>query len=167
VVSAEFVVGRQAQARELVNPVREDLADLRSSQAVSSRALVASGVWFARSRTVNGLPREWPNWMNLRRTEPNVIDFLRATLAEQPRPVTKLEASARAAGLLNERQRITHAKAFKRAKKSLWMSLHAGFGARSQWLWELPRENTPYVGPRSCAVQDTRKLPAQTLQCRP
>jgi hypothetical protein len=46
--------------------------------------------------------------------------------------------------LLNERQRITHAKAFKRAKKSLRIrSLHAGFGARSQWLWELPRENTP------------------------
>src|SRR5215472_14088012 len=85
----------------------------------------------------------WPyiSWMNLR-TEPDVIDFLRAALAEQPRPVTKVEASARAARLLNEGQRITHAKAFKRAKKSLGIrSLHAGFGARSQWLWELPREN--------------------------
>jgi hypothetical protein len=31
--------------------------------------------------------------------------------------------------------------AFKRAKKSLGIrSLHAGFGARSQWLWELPQE---------------------------
>src|SRR5262249_15932520 len=87
----------------------------------------------------------WPyiSWMNLR-TEPDVIDFLRAALAEQPRPVTKVEASARAAGLLNEGQRITHAKAFKRAKRTLGIrSLHAGFGARSQWLWGLPRENTP------------------------
>ena len=84
--------------------------------------------------------------MNLRRAEPDVIDFLRATLAERAHPVTKVEASARAAGLLNEGQRITHAKAFKRAKKSLGIrSLHAGFGARSQWLWELPRENTPSV----------------------
>ena len=86
------------------------------------------------------------SWMNLRRAEPDVIDFLRATLAERAHPVTKVEASARAAGLLNEGQRITHAKAFKRAKKSLGIrSLHAGFGARSQWLWELPRENTPSV----------------------
>ena len=31
--------------------------------------------------------------------------------------------------------------AFKRAKKSLGIrSLHAGFGARSQWLWELPQD---------------------------
>jgi hypothetical protein len=56
--------------------------------------------------------------------------------------VTKLEASARAAGLLNERQRITHTRAFRRAKKSLRIrSLRAGFGPRSHWLWELPREN--------------------------
>ena len=36
-------------------------------------------------------------------------DFLRATLAGRAHPVTKVEASARAAGLLNEGQRITHA----------------------------------------------------------
>jgi hypothetical protein len=82
--------------------------------------------------------------MNLRRAEPDVIDFLRATLAGRAHPVTKIEASARAVGLLNEGQRITHAKPFKRAKRTLGIrSLHAGFGARSQWLWELPRENTP------------------------
>src|SRR5262249_36070327 len=64
------------------------------------------------------------------RAERDVIDFLRATLAERAHPVIELEASARAAGLLNEGQRITHAKAFKRAKKSLGIrSLHAGFGA--------------------------------------
>ena len=84
--------------------------------------------------------------MNLRRAEPDVIDFLRATLAGRAHPVTKVEASARAAGLLNEGQRITHAKAFKRAKRTLGiMSLHAGFGARSQWLWELPRENEAWA----------------------
>src|SRR5215467_12386573 len=88
----------------------------------------------------------WPyvSWMNLRRAEPDVIDFLRATLAGRAHPVTKVEASARAAGLLKEGQRIAHAKAFKRAKRTLGIrSLHAGFGARSQWLWELPRKNEP------------------------
>src|SRR5262249_25171418 len=35
--------------------------------------------------------------MNLRRAEPDVIDFLRATLAGRAHPVTKVEASARAA----------------------------------------------------------------------
>ena len=82
--------------------------------------------------------------MNLRRAEPDVIDFLRATLAGRAHPVTKVEASARAAGLLGEAQSITHAKAFKQAKKFLRIrSVRVGFGPRSQWLWELPRENTP------------------------
>src|SRR5215471_21851744 len=82
--------------------------------------------------------------MILRRADPDVIDFLRATLAGRAHPVTKVEASARAAGLLNEGQRITHAKAFKQAKKFLRIrSVRVGFGPRSQWLWELPRENTP------------------------
>ena len=57
--------------------------------------------------------------MNRRRAERDVIDFLRATLAERAHPVTKVEATARAAGLLNEGQRITHAKPFKRAKRTL------------------------------------------------
>jgi hypothetical protein len=92
--------------------------------------------------------------MNLRRTEPDVIDFLRAALAARPRAVTNLEASARAAGLLNEGQRITHAKAFKRAKKSLRIrSLWIGFGPRSQWQWELPRKNDgPAAGPEPTPV---------------
>src|SRR5262249_2860342 len=86
------------------------------------------------------------SWMNLRRAEPDVIDVLRATLAGRAHPVTKAEASARAAGLLNEGQRITDAKPFKRAKKSLRIrSLRIGFGARSQWLWELPRENEAWA----------------------
>jgi hypothetical protein len=80
--------------------------------------------------------------MRVRAAESDVVKFLRAALADGAHAVTKLEASARAAGLLNERQRITHARAFRQAKKSLRIrSLRAGFGSRSQWLWELPREN--------------------------
>jgi hypothetical protein len=44
--------------------------------------------------------------------------------------------------LLGEGQSITHTKAFKRAKKFLRIrSLRAGFGARSQWRWQLPRQS--------------------------
>ena len=55
--------------------------------------------------------------MNARPAEPELVKFLRAALAEQARPVTKLEASARAAGLLGEAQSITDAKAFKQANR--------------------------------------------------
>src|SRR5262249_38783341 len=82
--------------------------------------------------------------MNTRTAESNIAKFLRAALAEQARAVTELEASARAAALLGEAQSITDAKAFKQAKKFLRIrSVRVGFGPRSQWLWELPRENTP------------------------
>jgi hypothetical protein len=46
---------------------------------------------------------------------------------------------ARREALLGERQRITHAKAFKRAKHSLRIkSVRAGFGTNGAWRWELP-----------------------------
>src|ERR1700730_7484211 len=42
----------------------------------------------------------------------------------------------------SRRERISHTRAFRRAKKSLRIrSLRLGFGSRSHWLWELPREN--------------------------
>src|ERR1700756_3697873 len=73
-----------------------------------------------------------------------VTEFLRDALARGDVGVTKLEIRARAAGLLGERQSITNIKAFKRAKKLLGIrSRRTGFGARSQWLWELPRESVP------------------------
>ena len=80
--------------------------------------------------------------MKARAAESNVVKFLRVALVDGAHAVTRLEASARAAGLLNERQRITHTRAFRQAKKSLRIrSLRAGFGSRSHWLWELPRED--------------------------
>jgi hypothetical protein len=71
-----------------------------------------------------------------------VAVFLRDSLAGGALAVTELDARARAAGLLGERQSITHIRVFKRAKKSLGIrSLRAGFGARSQWRWQLPRQS--------------------------
>jgi hypothetical protein len=71
-----------------------------------------------------------------------VAVFLRDSLAGGALAVTELDARARAAGLLGERQSITHITVFKRAKKSLGIrSLRAGFGARSQWRWQLPRQS--------------------------
>jgi hypothetical protein len=84
--------------------------------------------------------------MNDRPAEADVMSFLRAALGGGARAVAKLEAKARAAGLLGERQHITDAKTFKRAKKSLGIkSLRAGFGARSQWRWQLPPQNQPSI----------------------
>jgi hypothetical protein len=67
-----------------------------------------------------------------------VTTFLRKSLAEGAQDVRKLEAMARKEGLLGERHRITHAKAFKRAKHSLRIkSVRAGFGPSGGWRWEL------------------------------
>jgi hypothetical protein len=53
--------------------------------------------------------------------------------------VLDLEATARKAGLLGPRQQIQHAKAFKKAKKSLGIrSIRDGFGSKGKWAWLLP-----------------------------
>jgi len=68
-----------------------------------------------------------------------VTAFLRKSLAEGAQDVLKLDAMARTETLLGERQRITDAKAFKRAKYSLRIrSVRAGFGPNGVWRWELP-----------------------------
>ena len=75
-------------------------------------------------------------------SEPIVTKFLRDALAVDAVGVPELDEKARAKGLLGERQSITTARGFKRAKKSLGIrSLRAGFGARSQWRWQLPRQS--------------------------
>jgi hypothetical protein len=77
--------------------------------------------------------------MNHRPREFVVSEFLKTALADAALSVPKLEAKARAAGLLGECQRVTDAKLFKRAKKSLGIrSTRAGFGPGGEWLWELP-----------------------------
>ena len=54
----------------------------------------------------------------------------------------KLEAKARAAGLLGDKQQIQHAKTFISAKKSLGIkSTRNGFGAGGKWAWFLPPEH--------------------------
>jgi hypothetical protein len=73
--------------------------------------------------------------MPSRRSEALVTEFLRDALAVDSVDVPELEARARAAGLLGERQRITHAKVFKRAKKFLGIrSVRNGFGDAGEWL---------------------------------
>jgi len=67
-----------------------------------------------------------------------VAEFLRKELDQGPVTSSDLEAMARAAGLLSECQRITHAKLFKRAKKSLSIrSVRNGFGSEGEWVWLL------------------------------
>ena len=75
-------------------------------------------------------------------SEAIVTKFLRDALAVDAVGVPELDEKARAKGLLGERQSITTAKVFKRAKKSLGIrSRRTGFGARSQWRWQLPRQS--------------------------
>src|SRR6476660_10576551 len=79
-------------------------------------------------------------------------------LAGNEMGVPKLEAMARSAGLLGENQRITNAKLFRAAKKTLGItSRRAGFGARSHWLWQLPRESKTSLKPES--VPERRATP--------
>src|SRR6187397_2802587 len=76
-----------------------------------------------------------------RAREAVAADFLRKALAAEPLGVSKLNAMAHAAGLLSERQRITDAKVFRRAKILLGIrSIRDGFGPRGGWAWELPRD---------------------------
>jgi hypothetical protein len=68
-----------------------------------------------------------------------IADFLNRALAGGALAVVELEAKARAAGLLGERQQIQHAKAFKKAKKALSIrSIRDGFGSGGKWAWLMP-----------------------------
>ena len=72
-------------------------------------------------------------------SESAVTEFLRDALAATAVGVPELDMMARAAGLLGEGQRITQAKLFRRAKRSLGIrSIREGFGAGGRWAWELP-----------------------------
>ena len=82
-------------------------------------------------------------------------EFLRDVLAGGPLGVPKLEAMARTAGLLGEGQRITHAKVFKKAKKSLGIrSVRNGFGDAGEWLWRLERRPASPVS-KPVSIEDT------------
>src|ERR1700720_1939528 len=79
--------------------------------------------------------------MPSRRSDVLVTEFLRDSLAGGALGVTQLEVMARAVGLLGGRQRIAHAKVFKRVKKSLGIrSVRNGFGDAGEWLWRLERQ---------------------------
>ena len=72
-----------------------------------------------------------------------VTEFLLNVLAGGSIGVPQLEAMARSAGLLSEGQRITHAKVFKQAKKSLGIrSVRSGFGSGGAWTWVLDQQSS-------------------------
>src|SRR6516225_11267268 len=97
------------------------------------------------------------------RGKARVTAFLRNALAEAPQEVLKLEAMARREALLGERQRITHAKAFKRAKYSLRIrSVRAGFGPNGSWRWKLPCDRD-----RASTASPVASQPARAERCIP
>ena len=116
--------------------------------------------------------------MNVRAAESGATEFLRKALAEGARGVPKLEAMPRGAGLLGDRQRITHTGVFKRAKISLGIrSVRAGFGSSGGWLWELPRERDEVSAASTTTPQPDRterRVPVEWVEgvarldyCRP
>ena len=96
-----------------------------------------------------------------------VAEFLRKGLAKGPVLVSDLEVRARGAGLLGHDQPITHAKPFKKAKKSLGIrSVRNGFGSAGEWLWllekppALVRNLRTFKGARSPKGQGGPQAPA-------
>ena len=82
-----------------------------------------------------------------------VAEFLRKGLAKGPVLVSDLEVRARGAGLLGHDQPITHAKPFKKAKKSLGIrSVRNGFGSAGEWLWLLEKPPAPPITAPSSVV---------------
>jgi hypothetical protein len=91
-------------------------------------------------------------------SEAIVTKFLRDAIGVDAVGVSELDEKARAKALLSERQSITTAKVFKRAKKSLGIrSRRTGFGARSQWLWQMPRQSDP--APIKTEAAQERRVP--------
>jgi hypothetical protein len=97
------------------------------------------------------------------RRQARVTAFLRKSLAEAPQDVLKLEAMARTEDLLDDRQRITHAKPLKRGKHSLRIrSVRAGFGPNGSWRWKLPCDRDGVSTASPVASQ-----PARAERCIP
>ena len=98
-------------------------------------------------------------------SEAVVSEFLRDALAVHAVGVPEIDKKARAKGLLGERQSITTAKVFKRAKKSLRItSRRSGFGAHSQWLWQMPqrqKESSVDMRPEPAPV---RRVPVDWVE---
>ena len=69
----------------------------------------------------------------------DVVTFLQTALTSGTPNVPELEILARTSGLLGERQSISQAKQFKRAKITLGIqSVRQGFGPGGGWAWVLP-----------------------------
>ena len=96
----------------------------------------------------------------IRAREAVVAEFLRKALAGELLSVPKLDAMARAAGLLDEGQRITNAKVFRRAKDALGIrSVRKGFGRGGGWAWKLsPSSDAPAT--IAATTQERSALPA-------
>ena len=96
--------------------------------------------------------------MTIRAREAVVAEFLRKALAHEALGVPKLNAMARAVGLLGDGQRITQAKPFRRAKDALRIrSIREGFGAGGRWAWKLPPSSDAPA--RTAATTQERSAP--------
>jgi hypothetical protein len=110
-------------------------------------------------------PLNHPSNMPSKVSDRAVIEFLRDALAADGLGVPTLEAMARAAGLLGERQRMTQAKPFRRAKDVLGIrSIRDGFGAGGGWSWELPRSPVIPLPIRPLSVRKQQVVPREWIE---
>jgi putative DNA primase/helicase len=85
----------------------------------------------------------------------DAVEFLRTVLAAGPVAVPNLEVEARAAGLLNEGQRISQSKPFRSARKALGIDPYQAKGVKAGgWFWALPEHQMPSEA--SDALQNIR-----------
>jgi hypothetical protein len=88
--------------------------------------------------------------------------FLKGVLAHGPVAVDELEVKGRAAGLLGENQKITDAKPFRAAKKSLAIqSARNGFGRGGAWAWAL--RTPPSTEVAEAAADNAKKVPISVI----
>jgi hypothetical protein len=101
--------------------------------------------------------------------ESRVTDFLKGALAGAPVDVPKLDVMAREAGLLSNRQHVTTAKPFRKAKSALGIqSVRNGFGPDGMWRWKLPRDREASTAlSREVAAASIKRQPVRTERCAP
>jgi putative DNA primase/helicase len=130
------------QAKNNIAPHQQGLA-YRLKQHIVADGIVASSVaWESEPVTMTAnqaLAADGARTDQNSTAKDDAIVFLRDALTYGPVAVSDLEAQARAAGYLGDRQRIAQCKPFRSARDALNIEpRREGFGPGSRVLWSLP-----------------------------
>ena len=146
---AAFIVSRDPddQNRRLfvpsknnLGPDREGLAFRIETRDVGQGIIAPAVSWDSEpvTRTADEILSAISGGGDRHTAKDDAINFLQETLAGGPMSVADLEAEARAAGLLGERQRLSYNKAIRAAADSLGVvRKREGFGRGAAYHWSL------------------------------